>query len=44
MESLEIAQKTFPDGRWAYVVPLTFGRGRINVAPPDDRYRVKVCY
>jgi len=28
-------RKTFPDGRIGFVIPLTFGRGRITVGHDD---------
>jgi hypothetical protein len=34
-------RKDFPDGRFAYVVPLTFGRGRICVTTADDPLSVR---
>ena len=31
-----IAERTLPDGRSATVIPLTFGRARLCVSPPDN--------
>lgn len=33
-----LAEKELPDGRWLYVVPLTFGRARLTIGPKEDFY------
>jgi hypothetical protein len=44
MDELFPDRKDFPDGRFAYVTPLTFGRGRINLTTTDDPMFVGDCW
>lgn len=44
MSDLFPHRKDFPDGRVAYVVPLTFGRGRINLTVAGDLLGVRDCW
>lgn len=36
MDYFTYAEKELPDGRYATVDPLTFGRARINTSPSKD--------
>ncbi len=33
-----------PDGSFAQIVPLTFGRARINVSAPRCEWTVRACW
>lgn len=38
MEEGVVAERNLPDGRLLHVVPLTFGRARLNIGPQGQQW------
>jgi len=44
MNELFPHRRDFSDGRFAYIIPLTFGRGRINLSVVGEEMSVQTAW